>query len=258
MDFFLTCTQLADSVRKAVLPLCGTEEGGRVIGMGADGTPTKYIDKIAEDLIVDHLKAQKFCKTLISEEIGRISIGGERGIIYLDPVDGTYNAVMNIPFFALSIAYAQEGRMMYGFVENLATGEVFTAEKGKGAFLNGKPIHPSPVSDLQTCAMSIYGKHFEQARIFHLMQKIRRFRQFGASALEISYVAAGRIDGFVDLRSTLRVTDAAAGVLICEEAGGMVSDLQGRPISFADEVTMGTCLVATNGQLHKKVIEYLR
>ena len=258
MDFFSACNTMAASVRDAITPLCGTDEGGSMVGMGADGTPTKLIDKVAEDLIIAYLKEHRLCKTLISEEIGKIEIGGQEGTIFLDPVDGTYNAVMNIPFYALSIAYAEKGLILRAFVEDLASGEVFRAEKGKGAFLNGSPIRVSPVSDLHTSAMSIYGKHFEQDRIFNLMQKIRRFRQFGASALEISYVAAGRIDGFVDLRATLRVTDAAAGVLICEEAGGMVTDIHGRKIVFADEVTIGTCLIATNGQLHKKVIEYLR
>ena len=249
---------MAASVKNAIIPLCGTEEGARMIGMGADGTPTKQIDKVAEDLVIASLREHGLCKTLISEEIGKITIGGEKGTIYLDPVDGTFNAVMNIPFYALSIAYAEEGQIIRAFVQNLATGEIFTAEKGKGAYLNGSPIQISAVADLQSSAMSIYGKHFQQERIFNLMQKIRRFRQFGASALEISYVAAGRIDGFVDLRKTLRVTDAAAGVLICEEAGGQVTDLDGRRIVFADEVTIGTCLIATNGHLHRKVIEYLR
>lgn len=249
---------MAASVRDAINPLCGTEEGGSKVGMGADGTPTKLIDKVAEDLIVTYLKEHKLCKILISEEIGKICIGGEEGTIFLDPVDGTYNAEKSIPFYALSVAYAEKGQVLKAFVQNLATGEIFTAEKGRGAYMNECPIRASDVSDLNTSAMSIYGKHFQQDRIFHLMQKIRRFRQFGASALEISYVAAGRIDGFVDLRSTLRVTDAAAGVLICEEAGGLVTDLQGRPIAFADEVTIGTCLIATNGHLHQKVIEYLR
>jgi len=258
MDFFSACTTMAASVRDAINPLCGTDEGGKMVGMGADGTPTKLIDKVAEDLIVIYLKEHGLCKTLISEEIGKIGIGGEEGTIFLDPVDGTFNAEKNIPFYALSVAYAEKGQVLKAFVENLATGEVFTAEKGRGAYLNGCPIRVSDVTGLHTSAMSIYGKHFEQDRIFHLMQKIRRFRQFGASALEISYVAAGRIDGFVDLRSTLRVTDAAAGVLICEEAGGLVTDLHGRMIAFADEVTIGTCLIATNGHLHGKVIEYLR
>jgi myo-inositol-1(or 4)-monophosphatase len=89
-------------------------------------------------------------------------------------------------------------------------------------------------------------------------QKIRRWRLFGASALELCYVGCGRIDGFIDIRGTLRVTDAAAGMLICSEAGGKVTDLNGKAVRFPEEVTVGRCMVATNDVLHHKVIEYLR
>jgi myo-inositol-1(or 4)-monophosphatase len=106
--------------------------------------------------------------------------------------------------------------------------------------------------------MSIYGRKFDPTRVMQLGQKIRRWRLLGASALELCYVGCGRIDGFIDLRDTLRVTDAAAGMLICTEAGGMVSDLNGNPVQFPDEVTAGRCLIATNGAVHHKVIEYLR
>ena len=74
----------------------------------------------------------------------------------------------------------------------------------------------------------------------------------------LCYIGAGRLDGFIDLRGTLRVTDAAAGMLVCSEAGGKVTDLNGHAIRFPNEVTVGRCLVATNGVLHHKVIEYLR
>jgi myo-inositol-1(or 4)-monophosphatase len=106
--------------------------------------------------------------------------------------------------------------------------------------------------------MSVYGRKFDPSRMMQLGQKIRRWRLLGASALELCYIGCGRIDGFVDLRETLRVTDAAAGMLVCTEAGGMVSDLDGTEIRFPNEVTIGRCLVATNGVLHQKVIEYLR
>ena len=258
MNFFSICDEIAEMVNDAVAPLVGTPDGGRVVGMGADQTPTKLIDKVAEDCIIEELKKAGICDLIISEEAGKVRVNGEPGTIFLDPIDGTYNAVSNIPFFALSIALATNRMVRYGYVRNLKTGEVFTAERGCGAFQNGKPISVSLVQDLGTSAMSIYGKHFEQDRIFHLMQKIRRFRQFGASALELSYVAAGKIDGFVDLRNTLRVTDAAAGVVICQEAGGRVTDMQGNPIHLPEEVSAGTCLVATNNGIHQKVIEYLR
>ncbi|HJK62725.1 MAG TPA: fructose-1,6-bisphosphatase, partial [Methanocorpusculum sp.] len=84
------------------------------------------------------------------------------------------------------------------------------------------------------------------------------WRLLGASALELCYVACGRLDGFVDLRNTLRVTDAAAGILICREAGGRVTLPDGSPVESPDNVAAGRCLVATNRVIHRKVIEYLR
>ncbi|MDD1703496.1 MAG: fructose-1,6-bisphosphatase, partial [Methanoregula sp.] len=123
---------------------------------------------------------------------------------------------------------------------------------------NGKPIRVSTTSRLDASAMSVYGRKFDPTRMMQLGHKIRRWRLLGASALELCYIGAGRIDGFVDLRGTLRVTDAAAGMLICTEAGGIVSDLNGEPLDFPEEVTIGKCIIATNGVLHHKVIEYLR
>ena len=106
--------------------------------------------------------------------------------------------------------------------------------------------------------MSVYAKKFDVTRMMQLGHKIRRWRLLGASALELCYVACGRLDGFVDLRNTLRVTDAAAGILICREAGGRVTLPDGSPVEFPDNVAAGRCLVATNRVIHRKVIEYLR
>ena len=163
-----------------------------------------------------------------------------------------------IPFYALSLAYAEHGVIQQAFVQNLASGETFTAVLGKYARCDNKPIKVSAVSHLDECAMSVYGRKFDTTRMMHLGQKIRRWRLLGASALELCYIGCGRVDGFVDLRGTLRVTDAAAGMLVCTEAGGKVTDLEGQAIRFPNEVTIGRCLVATNGVLHHKVIEYLR
>ncbi|MBP7120418.1 MAG: bifunctional fructose-bisphosphatase/inositol-phosphate phosphatase [Methanolinea sp.] len=258
MEFLHACTILARDVQDAIRDLVGTEKGGRIIKMGADRTPTKVIDQVAEDCIVRFLEEHPLCKTLISEEAGKVEFPGETGTIFLDPVDGTYNAVAGIPFYALSIAYAEGGTVLQGFVRDLSSGETFTAIRGKGAWLDDRPITASRISNLDESAMSIYGRKFDPRRVMHLGQKIRRWRLLGASALELSYIGCGRIDGFIDIRGTLRVTDAAAGMLICTEAGGKVSDLDGMPIHFPNEVTIGRCMVATNGILHHKVIEYLR
>jgi myo-inositol-1(or 4)-monophosphatase len=258
MDFFIACDRIAELVNTAISPYTGVPSGGEVVRMGADLTPTKKIDQVAEDVVVRFLQENALCGLLISEEAGIVKFPEGRGTIFLDPVDGTFNAVAGIPFYALSLAYAEEGIVTKAFVRNLATGETFTAEKGKFASCNGKPIRVSKVSALDECAISVYGRKFDPTCVMLLGQKIRRWRLLGASALELCYVGAGRLDAFIDLRGTLRVTDAAAGMLVCSEAGGIVTDLNGGKINFPDDVTVGRSLIATNGVIHHKVIEYLR
>ncbi len=258
MDFFRACEDMARDVQESIGPYAGVPAGGEIVRMGADLTPTKKIDQVAEDAVVRYLEKNALCRTLISEEAGKVDFSCGNGTIFLDPVDGTFNAVAGIPFYALSIAYAENGIVNKAYVRNLATGETFTAEKGKSAFCNGKCIHVSGTASLDTCAVSVYGRKYDPSCVLQLGQKIRRWRLLGASALELCYVAAGRIDAFIDLRGTLRVTDAAAGMLICTEAGGSVTDLDGEAIDFPEDVTVGRSLIATNGILHHKVIEYLR
>ncbi len=258
MEFLAACDQMAQAVEDAIADLKGTTAGGETIRMGADQTPTKRIDQAAEDCVVEFLNNHPICSLLISEELGKKDIAGEEGTIFLDPIDGTYNAVAGIPFYALSVAYATGGEVQQAYVRNLDSGETFTAVKGRFARCDGRSIRVSSVKKLDESAMSVYGRKFDPTRVMQLGMKLRRWRLLGASALELCYIGCGRIDGFIDLRGTLRVTDAAAGMLVCTESGGMVTDLNGNPIQFPDEVTIGRCLVATNGVLHHKVIEYLR
>jgi len=258
MEFLSACREMAQQVEERIRPLVGSPEGGEVIGMGADLTPTKRIDQVAEDCVLEYLREHPLCSLLISEEAGKVRFENGEGTIFLDPIDGTFNAVAGIPFYALSIAYAKEGIVRQAFVQNLASGETFTAVKGKFSHCDGKPVRVSNIANLDECAMSVYGRKFDPTRVMQIGQKIRRWRLLGASALELCYISNGRIDGFIDLRGTLRVTDAAAGMLVCTEAGGKVTDMDGDVIRFPDEVTIGRCIVATNGVLHHKVIEYLR
>jgi myo-inositol-1(or 4)-monophosphatase len=258
MEFLFACEEMARAVQDAISDLEGTPAAGDTLKIGADMTPTKRIDQIAEDCIVEYLTSRQLCGLLVSEELGKKEFSGGKGTIFLDPIDGTFNAVAGIPFYALSIAYAVGGKVQQAFVRNLASGETFTAIRGKFSRCDNKAIRVSHGSNLDECAMSVYGRKFDPTRMMQLGQKIRRWRLLGASALELCYIGCGRIDGFVDLRGTLRVTDAAAGMLVCTEAGGNVTDLEGNSIRFPNEVTIGRCLVATNGILHHKVIEYLR
>jgi myo-inositol-1(or 4)-monophosphatase len=258
MDFFTACNQMAEQVTTAISPFVGVPAGGEIVKMGADLTPTKKIDLVAEDIIIRYLEENALCNLIISEEAGIVKIPGGEGTIFLDPLDGTFNAVAGIPFYALSIAWAKQGIVRKAFVQNLASGETFTAEKGKFSHCNGRPIGVSSVSLLDECAVSVYGRKFDPTCVMQLGQKIRRWRLLGASALELCYVGAGRVDAFIDLRGTLRVTDAAAGMLVCSEAGGMITDLDGNSLHFPEDVTVGRSLIATNGVIHHKVIEYLR
>ncbi|HKJ96837.1 MAG TPA: inositol monophosphatase family protein, partial [Thermoplasmataceae archaeon] len=128
---------IIDSVKSLNLK----EDRSRITGMGADGTNTHFIDKIAEDILMEQVKSGDLPYNIISEEIGLVDRGYGENLI-VDPVDGTYNAINGIPFYSVSIAIGKEDTdsVSRGFVMNLGNGDVFIAEKGKGAFLNGRKI----------------------------------------------------------------------------------------------------------------------
>lgn len=258
-EFLSVCDTVAPMVEEALAPLIGTEYGAEELCMGADNTPTERLDKIAEDIILAVFRSRKVCRALISEEAGMVlDIGGESGIAYLDPVDGSFNASVGIPFYALSIGLSDGERMVAGYVRNLANGETFTAIRGKGAFLNGKPICISKKTEMNTSAVSIYARVPDLITLLEKGFRTRRGRKFGASAIELCYVACGRLEGFLDLRNTLRITDAAAGILICEEAGGIVTLPDGSPVCFPNDVCSGQPLLAANPAIHKKILDIVR
>ncbi|HJJ42642.1 MAG TPA: bifunctional fructose-bisphosphatase/inositol-phosphate phosphatase [Methanocorpusculum sp.] len=253
-SFLDICSAASAEVKKAVSPLIGTAYGSENIVMGADNTPTERLDKVAEDIILKIFSEKKVCKYILSEEAGLVDIGGDSGIAYLDPIDGSFNAGEGIPFYAVSIALSDGVDVIAGFVMNLANGETFTAVKGEGSKLNGKPIHVSNKSELRSSAMSIYCRTQEmKSMIIEKGIHVRRCRMLGASAIELSYVACGRLDGFLDLRGNLRVTDAAAGILICREAGGIVSLPDGSECVFKDDVKYGSKLLVANPEIHRIV-----
>lgn len=257
-EFFHCCTEIADEVSAIAKELAGTDEGGEIVGKGADGTPTRRIDRLAEECAVEILGAYELCDLVVSEEAGRIMLKGRHRTVFLDPIDGTFNAIRGIPYYAISIALSEKGVVTMSFVRDIPHMEDFHAELDQGAYLGPKKIRVSSTSTLRESALSIYGKKFDPNRIFALGSKVRRWRLLGASALELCYVAAGRLDGFIDIRETLRVTDAAAGMLICREAGGIVTDANGEDLIFPEEPVVGRTIVATNGYIHGKVIEYIR
>ncbi|MGB9844309.1 bifunctional fructose-bisphosphatase/inositol-phosphate phosphatase [Methanothermobacter tenebrarum] len=264
--------EMAEKVQKAIAPLVGKEEAGEIIKMGADGTPTKLIDLVAEDETINVLENTGRPVTLISEEIGYLKIGekedSEHKIIFVvDPLDGTTNAIKSIPFYGISIAIAEYDStdvlpslndVKMGFVKNFATNDIYEALRGHGAYLNGERIKPSRQESLEESSMGafIYGTKFP--KIDNICRIIRRMRILGSVALELSYVANGAYDAFMDLRGNLRVVDIAASKLIVEEAGGIVTTEKGEPLNGLLNVKERTSLIAAgNRQLHQEIMKAL-
>ncbi|MDI9614276.1 bifunctional fructose-bisphosphatase/inositol-phosphate phosphatase [Methanothermobacter sp.] len=264
--------KMAEQVEKAVAPLVGTPDAGEIIKMGADGTPTKLIDLVAEDEAIGVLENTDRPVTIISEEIGILHINQEppdepRIIFVVDPLDGTSNAIRNIPFYGISVAVAEYipggdlpslNNVVMGFVKNFATGDLYWAIRGHGAFLNDKKICASSQSSLNRTSLGafIYGTRFR--RVDSICRVIRRMRILGSVALELAYVASGSYDAFMDLRENLRIVDIAASKLIVEEAGGVVTNERGESIDGLLNVKARTSLIAAgNMELHKKIMQTL-
>jgi myo-inositol-1(or 4)-monophosphatase len=175
----------------------------------------------------------------------------------VDPIDGTSNFVHGFPFFCVSIALAKNGELITGVVYDPMRDELFTAEKGKGAYLNGQPIRVSGEETLAESLMATgfsYGQRRVEQQLRTLMRTAPRFRSLrngGAAALHLAYIAAGRLTGYWELG--LNPWDLAAGVLLVKEAGGEVTDTWGRPFDLTVRNTL-----ATNGKVHREMVELLR
>lgn len=154
----------------------------------------------------------------------------------VDPIDGTCNFVRGFRQSAISVALLKDGELRCAVIYDPAKEELFSAEKGKGAFLNGEPIHVSdkPLSEgLFIVGTAIYRREFISPTISLTEQLLRRscdFRRFGAAALDLAYIACGRAEVFFEY--SLSPWDYAAGALLIEEAGGKVTTMEGTPLVF--------------------------
>ncbi len=227
---------------------------GSNIGIGADGTVTKYVDKIAEDAAFDFLKKSKLKVNLLSEEIGFVDNSAEYTFV-LDPIDGTRNAYRGIPFFSVSLAIGKSkiSDVEYGIVKNIPTGDVFSAEKGFGAFLNKNKIGVPDVPDTELCSSLALGKNFDKLTIS--LAKKEKVRSLGSASLEMCMVALGALDFYVVGKEYLRVVDIVASTLILREAGGIVTNILGEELDMPFNLDDRTSVVAAcNEDLIKKII----
>ena len=190
------------------------------------------VDRASEALIVDALREERPDDGVLGEEgSSRAGTSGVRWVI--DPLDGTTNYLYGFPLFAVSIAVEVDAVVEVGVVAHPSLGELFTARRGGGARCNGRPIAVSNKDDLST---ALIGTGFaydperrrEQARwLEHVLPSVRDIRRGGAAALDLCWVACGRLDGFYE--AGLSAWDVAAGDLIAREAGALTSDFDGGP-----------------------------
>ena len=184
--------------------------------------------------------------------------GADKHVWYIDPLDGTVNYAHGIPIFSVSIAYAREDELVLGVVYDPMRDDCFYAERGQGAWLNGRSLEVSSTPELKSCLLvtgfsydswTNSNNNLEHFADFTL--KTQGVRRLGSAALDLCYVAAGRIDGYWEL--SLNHWDLAAGTLIVQEAGGIVTDIHGEPEYFQKPYSV----VAANPIIHPQMIEVL-
>jgi len=224
------------------------------IGIGADGTVTKYVDKIAEDAAIDIINKSKIKVNVLSEEIGLLDNGGKYTFV-LDPIDGTRNASRGIPFYAISLAVGKSkiSDIEYGIVKNIPTGDIFTAEKGHGAFYNNKKIGVPELPCKEILSSLTLGKNYNNLTL--KLAKKDKVRSLGSASLEMCMVAIGALDFYIVGKEYLRVVDIAASTLILREAGGVVTNILGDDLDMHINLDERTSVVAAcNEDLVKKII----
>ncbi|MCK5258506.1 MAG: hypothetical protein KAJ69_03220, partial [Thermoplasmatales archaeon] len=230
----LLVNKTVDKIYRKVRRAYSTEfhRFGTNIGIGADGTPTKYVDKLAEDVAIKSIKKADMGVNILSEEAGFLDFGGEYTFV-LDPVDGTRNAYRGIPFYSVSLGVGKSrlSNVEYGIVKNIPTGEVFFAEKEYGAFLNKKRIGVPDVPAKETLSSITLGKNFDSLTLSLAMKGV--VRSLGSASLEMCMVAIGALDFYVIGKEYLRVTDIAASTIIMREAGGVVTDIHGEELDMS-------------------------
>ncbi|TLN23859.1 inositol monophosphatase [bacterium] len=215
------------------------------------------VDQRSEALLLERIRANYPGDTIVTEEGGRFE-GANGHSWIIDPLDGTVNYAHGIPIFAVSIAYAVDRQVMLGVVYDPLRDEVFAAERGKGAWLNGLPISPAGDTDLQT-ALLVTGFSYNPeirdrnlAYFIHFVKRAQAVRRLGSAALDMCYVACGRLDGYWELH--LRLWDIAAAALIAQEAGAQVTDMAGGP----DFMASPHSAVAASPRLHAALMAEIR
>ncbi|MCX8176304.1 MAG: hypothetical protein N3E48_03630 [Candidatus Bathyarchaeota archaeon] len=258
-----TALKVAEKIRF----LSTSEEASRVVGVGAGGDESRYVDVVAEETVIRLLKSYGKPCVFVGEENGVVKIFDEKPEAYVivDGLDGTNNFLRGIPFYAVSLAVAEKpilSSVYAAVVFEVSSSKLFYAEKGKGSWLSGKRIKPSNVKEFKDAIVSVdiptSGEALEKS--LKIAKNSNHLRRLGAASLEVCYVAAGMIDVHVDLKGRIRVVDLAAAYLILKEAGGLIVDGDGKELDVAADLpTRCTTIVsAANLNLLEKVFKLFK
>jgi myo-inositol-1(or 4)-monophosphatase len=215
-------------------------------------------DRRAEETLRGELELARPGYSFLGEEGGRHEGTDRTHCWIVDPLDGTLNFLHGIPHFAISIALEREGTIVAGIVYNPANDELFTAERGKGAFLNDRRLRVGARKRLADSVVACALPHPSRgdaalARNEHVavQEKVAGLRRFGAAALDLAWVAAGRFDAYWE--RGLSPWDMAAGIALVREAGGFVTDIEGGDIAIASG-----SILAGNEELHRELLRTLK
>ncbi|MFX0058457.1 MAG: inositol monophosphatase family protein [Candidatus Hodarchaeota archaeon] len=263
--------RIALKVYEEVHPLIGTKKAAKKSNQGAGGDVTMYIDSVAEKTIIESLEEKKIDILLISEEIGEKFIGDRekalksKNVLVVDPLDGSNNAVRGIPYSSVSLAYAVGTNMSdikKSVVLNLNTQDIFYAIKGKGAFLNDNKISVSGLDINQKCFFEL---NLPMRNLYELIERltpiIKRFyriRILGSTALTLCQIANGTMEAFINLRTSNRLVDIAAGFLILKESGGKFFSINGTDIDEELSIDVKFPFIACNAKLELFLKESLK
>ncbi len=216
------------------------------------------IDLKSEQYFLGEIRKHYPGHTIFTEESGDLA-GDDCCIWYIDPIDGTVNYAHGVPLFAVSIAYAEDGAVKLGVVYDPIADEVFSAERGRGAFLNGLPLR---VSDAATLHQSLLVTGFpydirtnprNNLELYtRLSLRSQGVRRLGTAAIDLCYVAAGRVDGYWEI--SIMAYDVAAGGLIASEAGALVTSVYGE----RDYISARTSILAANPVIHAQLLDVIQ
>ena len=229
----------AEKASKSLIRDFGEVEKLQVSKKGPYDFVTKT-DRNVEKILIEELSKSKKNYSFISEEVGKINNKDKENIWIIDPIDGTTNFLHGIPHFAISIALKSKEKVVSGLIFDPIKDEMFFAEENKGAYLNNHRMRVSNKNSIEDC---LFSSNHEGVKFSNL-----NMRYSGCAALDLAYVASGRLDGY--FHNKINIWDIAAGALMVEESGGIVNDLSKFNI---DNINIRASSGAINDKMHENL-----